>query len=118
MQPDARDARDAKTGSDDGTEPPERLVARMEAEIAGLRRSVSSHAGIDQAVGVILTMGRMTPAQARDALHEVAARTGVTTAHLARLLVDYPRTGLLPAPVRQELEAQVVLRRAQGEPGS
>ncbi|MER5946908.1 ANTAR domain-containing protein [Streptomyces sp. NPDC001904] len=112
MQPDARDGR---LGPDDGSEPSERLVERMEDEIARLRRSMSSHAGIDQAVGVILTMGRMTPAEARDALHEVSARTGVTTARLAELLVDYPRTGLLPAPVRQELERQVVLRRAPDE---
>ncbi|MYT75531.1 MULTISPECIES: ANTAR domain-containing protein [unclassified Streptomyces] len=112
MQPDARDT---QPGSDDGTEPSAPTVARMEDEIAHLRREMSSHAGIDQAVGVILTMGRMTPAEALDALREVSASTGVRADRLARMLIDFPRTGTLPAAVRQELERQVVLRRAPDE---
>ncbi|MFJ4715373.1 ANTAR domain-containing protein [Streptomyces sp. NPDC088785] len=112
MQPDAHDA---ESPSADGTDVPEPLVARMEAEVEQLRHSVSSHAGIDQAVGVLLTMGRMTPDEALDTLREVSSRTGTPVDRLAELLVDYPRSGSLPAAVRRELERQVVRPRADGE---
>ncbi|MYW63458.1 ANTAR domain-containing protein [Streptomyces sp. SID8379] len=109
MQPDACEPQSAP----DATEASEAQAA-LETEIARLRDSMGARAGIDQAVGVILTMGRMTPAEAWDVLREVSMRTDVTVRQVARQLVEYARSGELPRPVRDELERQVMRRGPDG----
>ncbi|MBO1332266.1 ANTAR domain-containing protein [Streptomyces sp. VRA16 Mangrove soil] len=112
MQPDARDP---EPGSD-APHSPARQLAELEAEVARLRAALHARAVIDQAVGVILALGRMTPAEAWDVLREVSMRTDIPVQQVARMLVDHPRTGPIPQPVRGELERQLIARREEAAP--
>ncbi|WP_394435835.1 ANTAR domain-containing protein [Streptomyces sp. SGAir0957] len=78
--------------------------AQLEAQAAHLRQMVSGRAVLDQAVGVLLTLGRITPAGAWDVLREISERTAVPVRETAAHLVGYARSGELPDGLRAELE--------------
>ncbi|MEV1022037.1 ANTAR domain-containing protein [Streptomyces sp. NPDC050264] len=77
--------------------------AALQAEVARLRQMVRHRAVVDQAVGVLLALGRSTPAEAWDVLREMSMRVGSTLPQVARHLVEYGRSGELPDAVRAEL---------------
>ncbi|MFI0239161.1 ANTAR domain-containing protein [Streptomyces sp. NPDC016845] len=78
--------------------------ARLEAQAARLRQVVRGRAVLDQAVGVLLTLGRMTPAGAWNVLRQVSERTAVPLRETAGHLVGYARSGVLPDVLREEVE--------------
>lgn len=90
---------------------PEEAVAQHAASLsednAQLQQAVRSHAVIDQAIGVLLAVGELTPDQGWHALREVSQRTNIKLRHVSELIVDWARTGRLPSEVRAELDKQV-----------
>ncbi|MFD3480384.1 ANTAR domain-containing protein [Streptomyces sp. NPDC058695] len=66
---------------------------------------------VDQAVGVLIAVGRMTPADAWDVLRETSMRTDIKLRHVAELLVEWGRSGVLCADIRTELDRQLAQRR-------
>ncbi|MFJ8822492.1 ANTAR domain-containing protein [Streptomyces sp. NPDC102467] len=98
-------------GAPENNAPVARDRADLEAQVARLREVVHRRAVVDQAVGVLLALGRITPAEARDALREMSARAGLTLPQVARHLVEYARSGELPDAVRTELARQLAVPR-------
>ncbi|MFI7388277.1 ANTAR domain-containing protein [Streptomyces sp. NPDC049813] len=88
--------------------------AELEAQITHLRQVVHGRAVMDQAVGVLLALGRFTPAAGQEVLHAMSARTGLAPRQVARHLVTYASSGELPAPLREELERHIAAARSAG----
>ncbi|WP_198550331.1 ANTAR domain-containing protein [Streptomyces silvensis] len=86
--------------------PREQLV-RLEEEVDHLKQAVTSHATVDQAIGVILAVGQLTPAHGWDVLKEVSQNTNIKLRHIAELIVTWGRTGDLPSEVRSQLESSI-----------
>jgi hypothetical protein len=88
------------------------LIRRLEDEVAQLRQAVASHAVIDQAIGVVVAVGRTTPAEAWDVLREVSMCTNIKLRHVAELVVEWGQTGRLEAGIRDELSLRLRHRTA------
>ncbi|MGV9654445.1 ANTAR domain-containing protein [Streptomyces sp. NPDC003554] len=78
-------------------------IEELETEIAQLKQAVNSHAVIDQAIGVVVTHGRMTPDRAWDVLRETSMGTNIKLRHVAEMVVTWGVTGELVADIRKEL---------------
>ncbi|MFG2452879.1 ANTAR domain-containing protein [Streptomyces sp. NPDC048512] len=81
----------------------------MREEIAQLQQVVHSHAIIDQAIGVLFAVVRLTPDQGWNVLRARSQNTNIKLRHVAELLVDWARTGNLTEDIRTELERQLAL---------
>ncbi|WP_405918342.1 ANTAR domain-containing protein [Streptomyces sp. NBC_00728] len=62
---------------------------------------------VDQAIGVVLAIGHLTPEQGWDVLREISQRTNIKLRHVSELIIDWARTGKLCTDVRTELERQL-----------
>ncbi|MEU1532339.1 ANTAR domain-containing protein [Streptomyces fagopyri] len=90
-------------------------VLRLEDENLQLKQAVRSHAVVDQAIGVILAVGRLTPDQGWDALRSISQNTNVKLRQVAELIVDWARTGRLPGEIRSRLEHELGLGDSPGD---
>ncbi|MFH8791078.1 ANTAR domain-containing protein [Streptomyces sp. NPDC017941] len=99
------DAQD-KRAEEPAQVPREQLV-RLEEEVDHLRQAVTSHATVDQAIGVVVAVGRLTPEHGWDVLREVSQHTNIKLRHIAELVVAWGRTGELPSEVRSQLESSI-----------
>lgn len=63
-------------------------VLRLEDENLQLKEAVRSHAVVDQAIGVILAVGQLTPDQGWDVLRSTSQNTNIKLRHVAELIVD------------------------------
>ncbi|MVO88491.1 ANTAR domain-containing protein [Streptomyces sp. p1417] len=79
---------------------PQREAARLEAEIARLRRALETNAILDQAVGVLVAAGRLTPEQGWEELRETSRRLGIELRDLAERVVAWGGNGQLPTGLR------------------
>ncbi|MFD5723535.1 ANTAR domain-containing protein [Streptomyces sp. NPDC127036] len=68
-----------------------RHVAELKDENAHLQQAVHAHAVIDQAIGVLLAAGGLTPDQGWNALREVSQRTNTKLRHVAERLIEWAR---------------------------
>lgn len=78
------------TGSADGS-PPEELrgrVARLEAELAGLRRAMRTRARIEQAMGVLAVLHQCSPDTAFQLLVRLSQQHNTKLHHVAQLIVQ------------------------------
>ncbi|MFD5721689.1 ANTAR domain-containing protein [Streptomyces sp. NPDC127036] len=82
-------------------------VAELKDENAHLQHAVHAHAVIDQAIGVLVAVGRLTPDQNWDVLREISQHTNIKLRHVSELIIDGARTGNLCTDVRTELERQL-----------
>ncbi|MGW7524161.1 ANTAR domain-containing protein [Streptomyces sp. NPDC054783] len=76
---------------------------RLTTENEQLRRAVSSHAVIDQAIGAVLVLGQIAPEEAWRALRDVSQRTNTKLRTVAEHILEYAQGGTLPEPERIEL---------------
>ncbi|MEU0788365.1 ANTAR domain-containing protein [Streptomyces sp. NPDC006173] len=97
----------SKPGSTWQPEDAAQHVAELKDENAQLRNAVHAHAVIDQAIGVILAVGELTPDQGWDVLREISQRTNIKLRHVAELLIEWARTGNVCADIRTELNRQL-----------
>ncbi|EPH43060.1 ANTAR domain-containing protein [Streptomyces aurantiacus] len=88
-------------------------VQALREEVAQLRHAVHSHATVDQAMGVVIAVGGLTPEEAWDVLREVSMRTNTKLRLVAEQLVTWGRTAELDPTLRSELERQLTLRREE-----
>ncbi|MFC5219612.1 MULTISPECIES: ANTAR domain-containing protein [Streptomyces] len=79
-------------------------VFELEEEVQQLKQAVVSHAVVDQAIGMMVAMGRVTPDQGWTVLREVSQHTNIKLRHVAELVVLWGRTGEIPYEIRAELE--------------
>ncbi|CAM5673618.1 hypothetical protein SALBM135S_06047 [Streptomyces alboniger] len=68
-------------------------VEELVDEVQHLKHAVTSHATVDQAIGVVLALGRISPDEAWDVLREVSMQTNVKLRTVAEHIVDWGRTG-------------------------
>ncbi|WP_405576490.1 ANTAR domain-containing protein [Streptomyces sp. NBC_01092] len=86
--------------SDDGSE----RGVELEAEVDQLKEAVVSHAVVDQAIGMVVALGRVTPEQGWEVLKEVSQHTNIKLRHVAELILIWGRDGRMPSEIRVELE--------------
>ncbi len=79
-------------------------ILQLEEEIQQLKEAVVSHAVVDQAIGMIVALGRVSPDQGWAVLKEVSQRTNIKLRSVADMILLWGRTGLLPTEVRTVLE--------------
>jgi AmiR/NasT family two-component response regulator len=82
----------------------EELLALRE-ENRQLKDGMLGRARIDQAMGVLVALGGITPDHAWDLLREVSMNTNTKLRIVAEALVDWPAGGALPDEVREALDA-------------
>ncbi|MGW0821316.1 ANTAR domain-containing protein [Streptomyces sp. NPDC002845] len=96
-----------------GDEPPEEPVAdadrlfALQEEVNQLKEAVTSHAVVDQAIGMIVALGRVTPDQGWEVLREVSQHTNIKLRHVAEMILIWGRKGELPPEIRAELEQTI-----------
>lgn len=81
----------------------ERIFALQE-EVHQLKEAVTSHAVVDQAIGMVVALARVTPDQGWAVLREVSQHTNIKLRNIAEMIVVWGRTGELPPEIRAELE--------------
>ncbi|MFI2764104.1 ANTAR domain-containing protein [Streptomyces echinatus] len=82
-------------------------LTALQEEVGQLRQALISHALIDQAIGVVITVGRLSPDQGWDALKHMSQHTNVKLREVARCLVEWPARGRIPEAIRRALPAAV-----------
>ncbi|GEC08257.1 ANTAR domain-containing protein [Streptomyces spinoverrucosus] len=76
----------------------------LEDEVAQLKEAISSHAVVDQAIGMVVALGRVTPDQGWAVLKEVSQHTNIKLRTIAELILIWGRDGEMPPEIRAELE--------------
>jgi hypothetical protein len=77
-------------------------INELRSKVSQLENAVDSHAAVDQAISVIVAVGRLTPAQAWDLLRETSMRTNINLRHVSQLVIAWGVTGHLAADIREE----------------
>ncbi|MET8246881.1 ANTAR domain-containing protein [Streptomyces sp. NPDC005202] len=76
---------------------------RLHEEIDQLQRALTSHAVIDQAIGAVVTFGRIPPDDAWRVLREVSQRTNTKVRTVAEHVLKFAQGGALPDTELDEL---------------
>ncbi|MEU3512998.1 ANTAR domain-containing protein [Streptomyces longwoodensis] len=93
-------------------------LRELQAEVEQLREAVSSHAVVDQAIGMVIALARVSPDQGWAVLKEVSQHTNVKLRDVAEQVLVWGRTGQLAEEVRSAL-ADAVDRHAPAQvPGA
>ncbi|MEW2514415.1 ANTAR domain-containing protein [Streptomyces sp. NPDC046870] len=87
----------------------------LQEEVEQLRHALGSHALVDQAIGVVITMGGLRPEQGWDVLRHVSQHTNIKLREVARCLVEWPTRRRLPEAIRRALPAAVEDVRGQAK---
>ncbi|MHB9855203.1 ANTAR domain-containing protein [Streptomyces krungchingensis] len=77
---------------------------RLREEIDQLKEAVTSHAVVDQAIGMMVALGRVTPEQGWAVLREVSQHTNIKLRAVAEMIIVWGQEGELPADVHAVLE--------------
>ncbi|GHK05330.1 ANTAR domain-containing protein [Streptomyces sp. NPDC003753] len=95
----------ARPGDDepDTTSQAERIF-QLEEEICQLKEAVTSHATVDQAIGMLVALGHVTPGQGWEVLREVSQHANIKLRNVAELILIWGRDGDLPDDLRALLE--------------
>ncbi|QTE02795.1 ANTAR domain-containing protein [Streptomyces cyanogenus] len=88
-------------------------VKALQDEVDQLRQALVSHALVDQAIGVVITLGGLRPEQGWEALKHMSQHTNVKLREVARCLVEWPARRKLPEVIRRALPAAVEHARGQ-----
>jgi hypothetical protein len=79
-------------------------VFALQEEIGQLKEAVASHAVVDQAIGMVVALGRITPDEGWEVLKEVSQHTNTKLRYVAELILLWGRSGEIPPEIRVELE--------------
>ncbi|MEU4659820.1 ANTAR domain-containing protein [Streptomyces sp. NPDC023723] len=82
---------------------PEQL-AELQEQVRQLKEAVVSHAVVDQAIGMVVVLGRVAPDQGWLVLREVSQHTNIKLRNVAELILVWGRTGAMPREIRAALE--------------
>ncbi|MFJ6530563.1 ANTAR domain-containing protein [Streptomyces longwoodensis] len=83
------------------------VLARLEQENAQLRQAIASHARVDQAIGVLIAVYKLSSAAGFGVLREVSQRTNVKLHTVADAVIGWTLGRHLPQRVAGELDAAV-----------
>ncbi|MFK4106288.1 ANTAR domain-containing protein [Streptomyces sp. NPDC019531] len=79
-------------------------IFALQEEIDQLKEAVASHAVVDQAIGMVVALGRVTPDQGWEVLKDVSQHTNIKLRNVADLILIWGRSGAMPPVIRAELE--------------
>ncbi|MDQ0753726.1 hypothetical protein QF034_007957 [Streptomyces africanus] len=79
-------------------------IFQLQEEVRQLKEAVVSHAVVDQAIGMVVMLGRISPDQGWAVLKEVSQHTNIKLRNVAELILVWGRTGVMPREIRAELE--------------
>ncbi|MGW3990782.1 ANTAR domain-containing protein [Streptomyces sp. NPDC004830] len=79
-------------------------ILQMQEEIQQLKEAVVSHAVVDQAIGMVVALGRVSPDQGWAVLKQVSQHTNTKLRNVAEMILVWGRTGLMPEEIRAALE--------------
>ncbi|MFF3334043.1 ANTAR domain-containing protein [Streptomyces sp. NPDC002888] len=88
-------------------------VGALQEEVGQLRQALDSHAVVDQAIGVVIAIGRLRPEQGFDVLKDISQRTNTKLREVAEYVVQGTHCGWLPDEIHRALTD--ALRRAKAE---
>ncbi|MGW0424727.1 ANTAR domain-containing protein [Streptomyces sp. NPDC003015] len=87
----------------DGTR--DATLVDLQREAAQLRQAISSHAVIDQAIGVLIAVHQLPQAAGFEVLSEVSQHTNIKLHSVAETVIAWALGRPLPEPVGRELDA-------------
>ncbi|MGY5047072.1 ANTAR domain-containing protein [Streptomyces sp. 900105755] len=87
-----------------GAEELARKIGQLQREIGQLQEAVISHAVIDQAIGVVISLGGLHPDQGFGVLRTVSQKTNIKLREVAEQIVAWPAGQELSPDIRQALE--------------
>ncbi|MFI2617941.1 ANTAR domain-containing protein [Streptomyces sp. NPDC018584] len=90
-------------------------VVELQRKVIQLEKAVESHATVDQAIGIVVALGKLTPDQAWTVLRETSQHTNMKLSRVADLVVAWGCAGELPDNVRRALDASLARARATSE---
>jgi small nuclear ribonucleoprotein (snRNP)-like protein len=79
-------------------------IFELQEEIQQLKEAVVSHAVVDQAIGMVVALGRVSPDQGWAVLKEVSQHTNIKLRNVAELILVWGCTGMMPQEIRAALE--------------
>ncbi|WP_210583899.1 ANTAR domain-containing protein [Streptomyces sp. GESEQ-35] len=79
-------------------------ISELQEEVDQLKEAVASHAVVDQAIGMIVALGRVTPDEGWKVLKDVSQHTNIKLRNVAELILIWGRKGIMPPEIRVELE--------------
>ncbi|WP_055495944.1 ANTAR domain-containing protein [Streptomyces sp. TP-A0356] len=96
----------ARPGSSepDPTAPEAERILQLEEEVGHLKEAITSHAVVDQAIGMLVALGHVSPDQGWEVLREVSQHANIKLRNVAELILVWGRDGDLPPDVRVHLE--------------
>ncbi|MFF4846238.1 ANTAR domain-containing protein [Streptomyces collinus] len=94
-------------------------MARLEEEVAQLRQAIASHTVIDQAVGVVVCLHRLSPADGFTVLRVTSQLANTKLHTVAEAVLDWAHTRRpLPAPIMDALNEALRAHPGAGTVGS
>ena len=79
-------------------------IFALQEEVDQLKEAVVSHAVVDQAIGMMVALGRVAPEQGWAVLKDVSQHTNIKLRKVAELILTWGRKGDLPPEIKAELE--------------
>ncbi|MBT2411851.1 ANTAR domain-containing protein [Streptomyces sp. ISL-12] len=79
-------------------------IVELQEQVRQLKEAVVSHAVVDQAIGMVVVLGRVTPDEGWLVLKEVSQHTNIKLRNVAELILVWGRTGAMPREIRAALE--------------
>ncbi|KUL24680.1 ANTAR domain-containing protein [Streptomyces regalis] len=79
-------------------------ILELQEEVDQLKEAVVSHAVIDQAIGMVVALGRVSPDQGWAVLKDVSQHTNIKLRQVAELILLWGRNGEMPPEISVELE--------------
>lgn len=95
---------------------PERIAA-LQAEVDQLKQALTSHAVVDQAIGMMVAFARVTPRQGWEVLRDVSQHTNIKLRNVAELVLIWGRRGEIPYEIGAALEDALARYGAARTPG-
>ncbi|MER6169019.1 ANTAR domain-containing protein [Streptomyces violaceorubidus] len=91
-------------------------IFRLQEQVRQLKEAVVSHAVVDQAIGVVIALGGVTPDEGWIVLKEVSQHTNIKLRSVAETILIWRRTGVMPPQMLAALEDRLGRPRADGPP--
>ncbi|GHA17590.1 ANTAR domain-containing protein [Streptomyces echinoruber] len=79
-------------------------IFQLQQEISQLKEAVTSHAVVDQAIGMVVALGRVSPDEGWLILKDVSQHLNIKLRNVAEMILLWGRTGEMPEKIRAELE--------------
>ncbi|MFM9744845.1 ANTAR domain-containing protein [Streptomyces brasiliscabiei] len=91
-------------------------IIRLDEENAQLRHAVTSHAVVDQAIGVLIAVHQLPPHHGWNVLREVSQHSNIKLHTVALEIVQWPLGRPMSVEVQEQLAAAVHRWKARARP--